>query len=132
KMAERLNCVQNQITLRDRVLITNKVAGFIIIGGQDNIQGGGGQLIGFFSELGFYLPAVPFISPSRGWAAEDMEQNVAEVQQSEELREGARGLVERAVELADVLLAGKSQADHTPLGGRKAQRLDVERKKPGG
>jgi hypothetical protein len=27
KMAERLNCVQNQITIRDRVLIRNKVAG---------------------------------------------------------------------------------------------------------
>lgn len=131
KMAERLNCVQNQITLRDRVLIMNKVAGFIIIGGQDNIQGVAGQLMGFFTELGFHLPQFPFIAHSRGWTAEDMEQNVAEVQQSEELREGARGLVERAVELAGVLLASKSQPDHTPLGGRKAQRLDVERKKDG-
>jgi len=34
----RNNCVQNQITIANRVLIRNKVAGFIIVGGQDNIQ----------------------------------------------------------------------------------------------
>jgi multimeric flavodoxin WrbA len=33
KMAERLNCVQNAITIRNQVLIRNKVAGFIIVGG---------------------------------------------------------------------------------------------------
>ena len=38
KMTERLNCVQNAITIRDQVLIRNKVAEFIIVGGQDNIQ----------------------------------------------------------------------------------------------
>ena len=32
KMAERLNCVQNAITIRNNVLIRNKVAGFIIVG----------------------------------------------------------------------------------------------------
>jgi len=39
RMAERLNCVQNQITIKDRVLINKKVVSFIITGGQDNIQG---------------------------------------------------------------------------------------------
>src|SRR5437764_1078305 len=48
KMAERLNCVQNAITIRDQVLIRNKVAGFIIVGGQDNIQGVAAQMPGFF------------------------------------------------------------------------------------
>ena len=50
----------------------------------------------FFSELGFYLPQFPFVAHSRGWTAEDMEKNIAAVQQSEELREGTRALVERA------------------------------------
>jgi nitrite reductase/ring-hydroxylating ferredoxin subunit/multimeric flavodoxin WrbA len=44
RMAERLNCVQNAITIRNQVLIQNKVAGFIIVGGQDNIQGVAGQM----------------------------------------------------------------------------------------
>jgi multimeric flavodoxin WrbA len=96
RMAERLNCVQNQITLKDRVLINRKVVSFIITGGQDNIQAVSGQLMSFFSELGFYLPQFPFVAHSRGWTAEDMEQNVAEVQHSEALREGTRALVESA------------------------------------
>jgi len=127
RMAERLNCVQNQITIKDSVLIRNKVAGFIITGGQDNIQGVAGQLLGFFSELGFYLPQFPFVAHSRGWTAEDMEHNIAEVRQSEELREGTRALVERAVETARTLLERSAGAGKTPRGGRKAHRLEVER-----
>ena len=45
KMAERLNCIQNQITIANRVLICSKVAGFIITGGQDNIQAVAGQML---------------------------------------------------------------------------------------
>jgi multimeric flavodoxin WrbA/nitrite reductase/ring-hydroxylating ferredoxin subunit len=127
KMAERLNCVQNQITIRDRVLIRNKVAGFIITGGQDNIQGVAGQMLSFFSELGFHLPQFPFIAHSRGWTAEDMEKNVAEVKQSEELREGARDLARRAVETARILVDHAEGVAHTARGGRKAHRLEVER-----
>ena len=127
RMAERLNCVQNQITLSDRVLIQNKVASFIITGGQDNIQGVAGQLLSFFSELGFYLPQFPFVAHSRGWTAEDMEQNIAEVRQSEELREGTRALIERAVQTAGNLLERHCASEKTARGGRKAQRLEVER-----
>lgn len=127
KMAERLNCVQNQLTIHDRVLIQNKVAGFIITGGQDNIQGVAGQLLGFFAELGFHLPQFPFIAHSRGWTAEDMEQNIAEVQHSAELREGARALAARATSLAAVLIRSDAPCDKTQRGGRKAHRLEVER-----
>lgn len=125
-MAERLNCVQNQITTHDRVLIRNKCAGFIITGGQDNIQAVAGQLLGFFGELGFHSPQFPYIAHSRGWTAEDMERNIADVQQSEELRSGARDLVARSVELARNLLAA-DPVTRTTRGGRKAHRLEVER-----
>ena len=76
RMAERLNCVQNQVTIANRVLIRNKVAGFIIVGGQDNIQSVAGQMLGFFAELGFIFPQFPYIAHSRGWSHEDMESNV--------------------------------------------------------
>ena len=128
-MAERLNCVQNQITIKNRVLINKKVVSFIITGGQDNIQAVAGQLLSFFSELGFHLPQFPFVAHSRGWTAEDMEQNVADVKQSEDLREGTRALVERAVETAGRLLKQKACSDKTVRGGRKAQRLEIERAK---
>ena len=130
KMAERLNCVQNQITIKDRVLIQNKVASFIITGGQDNIQGVAGQLLSFFTELGFHVPQFPFIAHSRGWTAEDMEKNIAAVQHSAELREGACALTERAVKLAGLLLASDQPCDKTQRGGRKAHRLEVEVKPP--
>lgn len=122
KMAERLNCVQNQITIRDRVLIRNKVAGFIITGGQDNIQAVAGQLLTFFSELGFHFPQFPFIAHSRGWSAEDMEQNIEHVQHSEALRSGARELAGRAVEMAKILLGWERPLGRIERGGRKAHR----------
>lgn len=48
KMTDRLNCVQNQTALHDRVLVKNKVASFIITGGQDNIQHVAGNMMVFF------------------------------------------------------------------------------------
>ncbi len=122
KMAERLNCVQNQVTTHDRVLIQNKVASFIIVGGQDNVQGVAGQMLGFFAELGFHFPQFPYIAHSRGWSAEDMENNVAAVRDSKELHEGAGHLAIRAVELARRLLA-TDPAVAVERGGRKAHRL---------
>ncbi|HEY8240338.1 MAG TPA: Rieske 2Fe-2S domain-containing protein [Kiritimatiellia bacterium] len=125
KMAERLNCVQNQVTIADNVLIRNKVAAFIITGGQDNIQGVAGGLLSFFSELGFSFPQFPFIAHSRGWSAEDMEHNVEYVMKSEELRQASRELAERSVETAKLLLGRDKVVDQICRGGRKAHRLDV-------
>ena len=79
------------------MLVRNKVATFIIVGGQDNIQAVAGQLLAFFAELGFLFPQFPFVAHSRGWSAEDMEQNVAVLKTSRELREGAEQLVGRAL-----------------------------------
>ena len=122
KMAERFNCVQNQITIRNRVLIQNKVAGFIVTGGQDNVQGVVGQLMMFFGEMGFLFPQFPFIGHSRGWSAEDMENNVKEVFASKDLVEGAEALVDRSISLASTLL-GHPAPEHVARGGRKAHKL---------
>jgi len=125
KMIERMNCIQNQVTIADRVLLRNKVAAFIITGGQDNVQAVAGQMLGFFTELGCVVPQFPFIAHSRGWSAEDMEQNVAYVRDSRELHDGARDLVARAVEMARVLLGGAATTGQPRRGGRKAHQLDV-------
>jgi nitrite reductase/ring-hydroxylating ferredoxin subunit/multimeric flavodoxin WrbA len=125
KMAERMNCIQNQITTHDRVLIRNKVAAFVIVGGQDNIQAVAGQMLGFFGELGFLFPQFPFVAHSRGWTAEDMERNVAFVRESRELRQGAEELATRAVELAGRLLAAEGTPARVARGGRKAHRMDA-------
>jgi nitrite reductase/ring-hydroxylating ferredoxin subunit/multimeric flavodoxin WrbA len=120
KMAERLNCVQNAITINDNVLIRNKVAGFIIVGGQDNIQAVAGQMLGFFAELGFIFPQFPYIAHSRGWSHEDMEVNVEIVRNSTELAEGAAMLTMRCMELAKYLIARDEAPVTIERGGRKA------------
>jgi len=123
KLAERLNCVQNQTTIRNKVLIRNKVASFIVTGGQDNVQGVVGQLLTFFGELGFLFPQFPFIAHSRGWSAEDMENNIAEVRTSRELTEGAEQLMNRALLLARDLIANQPAPESIARGGRKAHHL---------
>lgn len=119
KMAERMNCIQNQITIADRVLIRAKVAAFIVTGGQDNVQAVVGQQLGFFGELGFVFPPFPFVAHSLGWTAENMERNVAYVQASEDLHEGARALVERACATSRQIRA-EPVTRAVERGGRKA------------
>jgi multimeric flavodoxin WrbA/nitrite reductase/ring-hydroxylating ferredoxin subunit len=123
KMAERLNCVQNQVTIRNRVLIRNKVAGFIITGGQDNVQEVAGHLMMFFGELGFLFPQFPFIAHSRGWSAEDMENNVREVGMSKELMQGAEELADRAVQMAAEMVKVGFTHEQVARGGRKAHHM---------
>ena len=126
KMVERLNCVQNQVTIANRVLIRNKVGAFIITGGQDNVQQVAGHLLGFFGELGFHFPQFPYIAHSRGWSAEDMENNEKYVMMSHDLRDGAKALATRAVDHA-MLLLDHGEAPHTTSrGGRKAHHLALE------
>jgi len=121
KMVERMNCIQNQMTTHNKVLIQNKVAAFIITGGQDNIQAVAGQMLGFFAELGFLFPPFPYIAHSLGWAAENMERNVAFVQASTELNDGAYDLVRRSIEMSKRLLANeKIVGEHVVRAGRKA------------
>ena len=127
KMAERLNCVQNAITIRNQVLIRNKVAGFIVVGGQDNIQGVAGQMLGFFAELGFIFPQFPYVAHSRGWSSEDMERNVEIVRESKELTEGTSMLAKRCIDLAASLIAQDQAPTSIERGGRKAHALEIER-----
>ena len=115
KMAERLNCVQNQITLRNKILIRNKVAGFIITGGQDNIQQVAGQLSTFFSEIGFTFPPFNFVGWSRGWVAEDMEENVREFKDAGYVRRSAEELVTNCVSLSRRLKNEHDETTGTPL-----------------
>jgi nitrite reductase/ring-hydroxylating ferredoxin subunit/multimeric flavodoxin WrbA len=125
KMAERLNCVQNAVTIRNQVLIRNKVAGFIIVGGQDNIQSVAGQMLGFFAELGFIFPQFPYIAHSRGWSHEDMECNVEIVRNSEGLAEGAAMLAKRCLDLAGQLIARDEAPTSIERGGRKAHAMQT-------
>ena len=75
QMIQRMNCVQNQSITHGNYLIRDKVAGFIITGGQDNVQHVAGELMSFWSQLGFVFGKFPFVGWTRGWYAEDTENN---------------------------------------------------------
>jgi len=119
KMVERLNCAQVDISRHEKLLIRNKVAGFIIVGGQDNIQSVAGQMLGFFAELGFLFPQFPYIAHSRGWSHEDMENNVRIVRDSKSLAQGAAALARRCLDFAGKLVAAEEAPVAVACGGRK-------------
>ena len=126
KMVERMNCIQNQETIANKRLLRNKVAAFVITGGQDNVQAVAGQLLSFFAEVGCQFPQFPYIAHSRGWSAEDMENNVRYVRDSDTLKEGARALVGRSIEMAKLMVSAQAPDQPMARGGRKAHELDVK------
>ena len=125
-MVERMNCIQNQETIADRHLLRKKVVGLIITGGQDNIQSVAGQMLSFFGELGCQFPQYPFIAHSRGWSAEDMENNVRYVKESRDLEVAAAALMDRCLDTHKALLGVEIGSTMPPRGGRKAHELDVQ------
>lgn len=74
-MVQKMNCVQNQSVTNQQYLIRDKVGAFIISAGQDNIQHVAGEMLTFWSQLGFVLGKFPFVGWSRGWYSEDTENN---------------------------------------------------------
>ena len=125
KMVERMNCIQNQETIANKRLMRCKAASFIVTGGQDNVQAVAGSMLGFFAELGCQFPQFPYIAHSRGWSAEDMENNVRYVADSKALHDGAKALARRTVEMAKLLVAGSIVETELVMGGRKGNQLDV-------
>jgi hypothetical protein len=115
-----LNCAQVDIATKERQLILNKVAGFIIVGGQDNVQAVAGSMLGFFGELGFQFPKFPYIGHSRGWSHEDMENNVRIVRDSKALAQGAAALAGRCLEMSRKLIDSPLQPV-TERGGMKGR-----------
>ncbi len=130
KMIERMNCIQNQEIIASKHLLRNKVAGFIITGGQDNVQAVAGQMLGFFAEIGCQFPQFPYIAHSRGWSAEDMENNEKFVQQSASLHEGAAALARRCIQMAKVMIEGTLGEGALERGGRKGHQLDARAREP--
>ena len=55
-----------------------------------------------------------------------MERNVTEVQNSQQLREGAQELVARAADMARLMVGGQLPEHPLARGGRKAHQLDSE------
>jgi len=125
KMVERMNCIQNQEVVANRHLLRNKVVSLIVTGGQDNVQAVVGQVLTFFAELGCQFPQFPFIAHSRGWSAEDMENNEQYVHDSKFLHDGAASLIRRSADMARVMIESSLGRDALVRGRRKGSPLDT-------
>lgn len=115
KMVERLNCVQNQITLKDKVLIKDKVASLIITGGQDNIQAVAAQMMVFLTDIGFMFPPFSFVGWSRGWNAEDMDRNINLFAKSKYIDRSVKELVDNSVRLSRLIKQEPAKNLKAPL-----------------
>ena len=102
----------------------------IVTGGQDNVQAVVGQMLMFFSELGCQFPQFPFIAHTRGWSAEDMENNEQYVRDSKFLHDGAAALVRRSADMARVMIESALGRDALVRGGRKGSSLELQGRHP--
>jgi len=103
QMVQRMNCVQNQSITNERYLIRDKVAAFIITGGQDNVQHVAGELLTFWSQLGFVFGKFPFVGWTRGWYAEDTENNFDKMKDNENMRQDIIKTISAAVEMSKLV-----------------------------
>ena len=109
QMIQRMNCVQNQSVTNQEYLIRDKAAAFIITGGQDNIQHVAGEMLSFWSQLGFIFGKFPFVGWSRGWYAEDTENNYKSMtsENAVAMRKDIKRTVLGAVQMANLLRKNK-------------------------
>ena len=128
KMVERMNCIQNEITTHDRVLIQNKVAGFIITGGQDNIPGRLRRSDDdVFRRVGLCLSTIPVRGTQprlvgRGYG----EQHRTGEGEPRAARGDGKPLAVRCLKMADTLLtAGRGKCIGGALGRSQGMSRDV-------
>jgi nitrite reductase/ring-hydroxylating ferredoxin subunit/multimeric flavodoxin WrbA len=107
QIVQRMNCVQNQIITHDNYLIRDKVGAFIITGGQDNVQHVAGELFSFWSQLGFVFGKFPFVGWSRGWYAEDTENNIPESTSSSVFKRDISRMISGAIEMSRLVKNGR-------------------------
>jgi multimeric flavodoxin WrbA len=103
KMVQRLNSVQNQLPAYGNLLIRDKIAAFIITGGQDNIQHVAGEMLSFWAQLGFVFAKFPFVGWSRGWYSEDTENNFDKMNNEQQFKSDISRMVRAAVEMSKLL-----------------------------
>ena len=126
KMVERMNCIQNQETIADRHLLKNKVGGVHHHRRARQHSGRRRTDVGLLCRGRLPVPAVSLHRTLARLEAEDMENNVRYVEESHDLHEGARGLANRTVDMARLMITGALGEVALVSGGRKGNQLDVK------
>jgi multimeric flavodoxin WrbA len=105
KFVERMNCIENSDTLFGKRLIKNKVASLIVIGHVDGLQHVAGNLLNFFSWLGFNSPDVAITS----WVGEydeDTTKDWEQIQKNKYTQEDLENMINSSINLAYNLKKG--------------------------
>ncbi len=77
-----------------------------------------GQMMCFFTDLGFIFPPFSFLGWSRGWTAEDMDKNVMQFKKSEYIKRTSMEMVDNCVEMLKQIKNVNSANIHAPLPKR--------------
>ena len=99
KFVERMNSIENQYSWYGNRLIRSKVAALIIIGHVDGIQHVAGNLLNFFSWLGFHIPEVAIAS----WVGENDEDTTRDwelIEKNRYTQDDLMNLIHSSVRLA--------------------------------
>ncbi|MCK9579724.1 MAG: flavodoxin family protein [Methanoregula sp.] len=102
KFVERMNAIENQQSWFGNRMITGKVAGLIVIGHVDGVQHVAGNLLNFFSWLGFHTPEIAIAS----WVGENDEDTTrdwAQIETNRYTREDLENLVASSLRLSCAL-----------------------------
>jgi multimeric flavodoxin WrbA len=102
KFVERMNAIENQYSWFGNRMINNKVAAMIIVGHVDGVQHVAGNLMNFFSWLGFHTPEVAIAS----WVGENDEDTTkdwSQIESNRYTREDLSNLITSALRLAYAL-----------------------------
>jgi multimeric flavodoxin WrbA len=102
KFIERMNCIENQDVWFGNRLIQDKVAGMIIIGHVDGVQHVGGNLMNFFTWLGFLMPQdaiASWVGPNDEDTTKDWDEIEANKFTQEDLGNMMNGVLRLAYEL---------------------------------
>jgi multimeric flavodoxin WrbA len=110
KFVERMNAIENQYSWFGNQLITNKVAALIIIGHVDGIQHVAGNLLNFFSWLGFHIPEDAIAS----WVGENDEDTTRDwdlIEKNKYTQEDLENMVTSSLQLACSLRQANSDGE---------------------
>ena len=63
-----------------------------------------GELMTFWSQLGFIFGKFPFVGGSRGWYAEDTQNNLQDMNTNERMKQDIAIMVRGEVELSNLVI----------------------------
>jgi len=110
KFVERMNAIENQSSWFGNRMIRNKVVGLIIIGHVDGIQHVAGNLLNFFTWLGFHIPEAAIAS----WVGENDEDTTkdwGQIQRNRYTQEDLDNMIHSTLRLSYNLKRGVGEAE---------------------